>query len=76
MEALTLRLSLLEVLELRGDLGRINPEVIRRLLDHLPLLDWLIVQGVDLDEDLAWAELKRLVGDRLQLLTSSGTDVK
>ena len=68
-------LSLLDVLKIPREVGRIHPEGLRRLLDHLPLLDWLIVQGVDLDEGLAWAELKRLVGDRLRLLTSSGTDV-
>ena len=53
-----LSLSLLEVLELR-DLGHVTSGGIRRLRDHLPLLDRVIVLGIDerLLQDPAWAEL-------------------
>ena len=42
-----LSLSLLEVLELPKDLGHVTPGAIRRLRDHLPFLDTLIVRGID-----------------------------
>ena len=66
-------LSLLEVLELRG-IPDITPKGIQRLLDQLPLLEWLVlsVKVVDITrwrQDPAWAELKQLAGDRVQLKT-------
>ena len=68
MDALTLRLSLLEVLELRAG-PDISPKIIGRILDHLPLLNRLIARGIhpDLLQDPAWAELKQQAGDRLLL---------
>ena len=62
-----LSLSLLEVLELPRDLGRITPGGIRRLLDDLPLLDRLTAHGIDQGplQDPAWAELVQKAGDRL-----------
>ena len=67
------RLSLLEVLELRG-IPDITPKGIQLLLDQVPLLEWLVlsVKVVDITrwrQDPAWAELKRLAGDRVQLKT-------
>ena len=63
------RLSLLEELVLPRDLGRVTPGGIRRLLDHLPLLDTLKAKSGkgDLLQDPAWAELKQQAGDRLHL---------